>query len=229
MTTRVDGPADKLVGLTLLEEWEVTDRIRRNTVRSGEPRTSCYRAENSKGDQAFVKAFDFWYEDVAGDPMSLERMVREFNHEHNVHQMCKDKRLARVTRIYNAGKVLVDGYAVHFLICEYAPQSLGRHFLPEMSLYLLGRALMRYVESLLESSSYTAPISHIKTSSLAMPLPTAAATSRLRILVAAHAGPFRRPRTMTSFFAASPTTHPTSCSTTMWVVGCNVGSAATCS
>lgn len=130
MTARVDGPADKLVGLTLLGEWEVVDRVRRNIVRSGEPRTSCYRAQNAKGEQAFVKAFDFWHEDVAGDPMSLERMVREFNHEHNVHVMCKDKRLARVTRIYDAGKVLVDGYAVHFLVCEYAPQSLGEALPP---------------------------------------------------------------------------------------------------
>lgn len=125
MTARVDGPADKLLGMTLLGEWLVVERVVRNSTRSGEPRSSCYRATNAEGAQAFVKAFDFWYEDVAGDPLSLERMVREFNHEHTVHKICRDKKLSRVTRIFDASKVIVEGFAVHFLVCEYAPKSFA--------------------------------------------------------------------------------------------------------
>lgn len=125
MTERADGPADKLLGLTLLGEWEVVERVTRNAIRSGEPRSSCYRAVNAEGAQAFVKAFDFWHEDVDGDPLSLERMVREFNHERKIHEICREKKLSRVTKILDAAKVVVEGFAVHYLVCEYAPKSFA--------------------------------------------------------------------------------------------------------
>ena len=119
-----EGPAERLVGMTLLDKWRVIERIRRDVVRSGEPRSSCYRAESKEGESAFIKAFDFRLTDVDTDPKALENMVREFNHERDVHELCRDKRLARVTRIHDASKVVIEGQAVHFLVCEYAPQSL---------------------------------------------------------------------------------------------------------
>lgn len=119
-----EGPAEKLLGLKLLEKWEVVERIRRDSVRSGEPRSSCYRAVRDNGEEAFVKAFDFRQADIDTDPKSLESMLREFNHERDVHELCRDRKLARITRIHEASKVIVDKQAVHFLICEYAPQSL---------------------------------------------------------------------------------------------------------
>ncbi|WP_353179915.1 serine/threonine-protein kinase [Delftia acidovorans] len=119
-----EGPAEKLLGLKLLGKWEVVERIRRDSMRSGEPRSSCYRAIREDGEEAFVKAFDFRQADIDTDPKSLERMAREFNHERDVHELCRDKKLARITRIHEAAKVIVENQAVHFLICEYAPLSL---------------------------------------------------------------------------------------------------------
>lgn len=110
--------------MTLLNNWKVIERIRRDAVRSGEPRSSCYRAVGKNGENAFIKAFDFRQADIDTDPKSLENMLREFNHERDVHELCRDRRLARITRIHDTSKVVVDGQAVHFLVCEYAPQSL---------------------------------------------------------------------------------------------------------
>lgn len=119
-----DGPAEKLLGLKLLENWKVVERIRRDAVRSGEPRSSCYRAISERGEEAFVKAFDFRQADIDTDPKALESMIREFNHECEVLELCRNKKLARVTRIHEASKIIVDNHAVHFLVCEYAPKSL---------------------------------------------------------------------------------------------------------
>ena len=51
-------------------------------------------------------------------------MAREFNHEKRVHELCLDKKLGRVTRIFGSGTVDVEGDTVHFIVCEYAPRSL---------------------------------------------------------------------------------------------------------
>lgn len=125
-----EGPAEQLLGMTLAGKWKVIDRIRRDTVRSGEPRSSCYRAISSDGEDAFIKAFDFRQADIDTDPKSLENMLREFNHERDVHELCREKRLTRVTRIHDASKVVVNGHAVHFLVCEYAPRSLREEHPP---------------------------------------------------------------------------------------------------
>lgn len=121
------GPAEKLEGLVLNESWVVTERLRRDPGDTGQSRSSCYRAISRDGVEAFVKAFDFRQDDLAGDTARLERNVREFNHEKNLHEYCNQ--LRRVTRIFDHGKIVVDDQAVHFLICEFAGKSY-RHRLP---------------------------------------------------------------------------------------------------
>ena len=119
-----DGAAEKLVGETLLDVWLVKQRIRHDDGLSGSSRSACYRAVSPKGEIAFVKAFDFRRQEMEGDTDFLEKMVREYNYERNVHYFCRDQGVSRVTRIYGAGKIIVDGEAVHFIVCEWADKCL---------------------------------------------------------------------------------------------------------
>jgi len=127
VTSSGNGAAEKLVGLTLLDKWKVNQRVRHDDGMSGSSRAACYRAVSSSGESAFVKAFDFRRQELSGDTDSLERMVREYNFERNVHYYCIEQGVSRVTRIYGADKVLIDGEAVHFLICEWANKCLREH------------------------------------------------------------------------------------------------------
>jgi serine/threonine protein kinase len=119
-----EGAAEQLLGFLLLDRWTVVDRIARDPGPDGESRTSCYRAVDAAGQQAFVKAFDFRHEDRTRTTEQLSDMLLEYNHEKRIHHYCADKRLTRVTRIYGAGDIAVNGETVHFIVCEYAPRSL---------------------------------------------------------------------------------------------------------
>ena len=121
------GPAAELLGETLLGLWKVQLRVRNDDGMTGGSRSACYRAVNQKGDIAFVKAFDFRWQELEGDTDLLEKMVREFNYEKNVHFLCRDHGLTRVTRILDSGKITIRGEAVHFLICEWADKCLREH------------------------------------------------------------------------------------------------------
>lgn len=116
-----EGPAERLVGLILNEKWIVHERLARDPGATGQSRSSCYRGVSPEGRAVFVKAFDFRQDDRSGDTKRLERNVREYNHEKDIHEHCSG--LSRVTRIYDHGTVSVDGEAVHFIICEFANRS----------------------------------------------------------------------------------------------------------
>ncbi len=122
-----NGAAERLVGLTLLDTWTVQQRIRHDDGISGTSRSACYRAVSPKGITAFVKAFDFRRQELGGDTDSLERMVREYNFERNVHFFCRDEGVNRITCIYGAGKIIVEGEVVHFIVCEWANKCLREH------------------------------------------------------------------------------------------------------
>ncbi|MGD9583294.1 MAG: hypothetical protein AB7V26_06445 [Lysobacterales bacterium] len=116
-----EGPAERLVGLVLNDNWMVHERLARDGGDTGQSRSSCYRAVSRDGQAAFVKAFDFRQDDRSGDTERLERNVREFNHERKILEHCKH--LSRVTRIHDSGTVTVADQAVHFIVCEFAPRS----------------------------------------------------------------------------------------------------------
>src|SRR5690242_16798831 len=105
------GAAERLLDLTLLDTWNVVERIRVDDGISGASRSACYRAVSRNGAPAFIKAFDFRRAELTEDTDQLERMVREFNHEKNVHFYCRDLGISRVTRIFDAGRIIVDGVA----------------------------------------------------------------------------------------------------------------------
>lgn len=118
------GPAEKLVGLTLLNTWTVEQKIQHDPGDEGQARSSFYKARSQDGRAAFVKAFDFRHEDLHGDIDRLEQMVSEFANERRVHELCKKHQLSRVTTIYGSGKVTVDDFPVNFLVCELADGSM---------------------------------------------------------------------------------------------------------
>lgn len=124
------GPADKLTGRLLNDKWMIADRLARDSGDDAASRCACYRAMAvGTGRPAFVKAYDFKHDELAGDTERLERLLSEFNNEKRVHEHCKTRRLSRVTQIFDHGVVMVDGEPVHYIVCEYADKSL-RNFHP---------------------------------------------------------------------------------------------------
>lgn len=117
--------AERLAGQLLNQRWLVIEQISRSKDDTGQTRSVCYRATNLDGQAAFVKAFDFHRD---ADTKKLQRNVSEFNHERDIHEYCL--RLGRVTQIYDHGLVQVDGYSVHFLVCEYADRSFRSYHPP---------------------------------------------------------------------------------------------------
>lgn len=120
-----ENRAEKLVGLVLNDRWVVIERLHRAIDDTGGSRSVCYRAASTDGHAAFVKAFDFHRD---ADTKKLQRNVSEFNHERDLHEYCV--RLDRVTQIYDHGLIQVDGYSVHFLVCEYADRSFRSYHPP---------------------------------------------------------------------------------------------------
>jgi serine/threonine protein kinase len=117
------GPAEKLVGLTLKDGWIVSHRIARDPGSTGQSRSACYCAK--RGDQlAFVKAIDFRWEDKNRTVDLLNAMTAEFINERSVHEICRKEGLTRITSIIGDGAIEVDGERVHYLICEFADRCL---------------------------------------------------------------------------------------------------------
>jgi serine/threonine protein kinase len=124
-TVAAPSRAERLVGTLLNERWMVLEQLSRSADDTGQTRSVCYRAVSTEGHAAFVKAFDFHRD---ADTKKLQRNVSEFNHEQELHEYCL--RLDRVTQIYDHGLVPVDGYSVHFLVCEYADRSFRSYHPP---------------------------------------------------------------------------------------------------
>jgi len=124
------GPAELLVGQVLNDKWIVHERLARDGGDTGGSRSACYRATSRDGLPAFVKAYDFRRDDIGGDTEKLQRILSEFNNERRIHEHCRDRRLSRVTRIYDHGVIEIAGQGVHFLICEYADRSLRNYHPP---------------------------------------------------------------------------------------------------
>lgn len=117
--------AEQLIGMLLNARWAVIEQISRSADDTGQTRSVCYRPVSIDGQAAFVKAFDFHLD---ADTKKLQRNVSEFNHERDLHEYCLQ--LDRVTQIYDHGLVQVEGYSVHFLICEYANRSFRSYHPP---------------------------------------------------------------------------------------------------
>jgi serine/threonine protein kinase len=119
-----DGPAEKLVGLTLLDSWVVIEKVAFDKGDTGRSRSCCYMAVDDDRRQAFVKAFNFEILDLAGETEELQKQLAEYHNERKIHEHCSN--LRRVTRIYGHGHKVIDGKAVHYIVCESGDVSLRR-------------------------------------------------------------------------------------------------------
>lgn len=119
-----DSPAEQLAGLVLLDRWVVTQKYLLDEGDTGRTRSCCYHAVDLDGCAVFIKAFCFELLDLAGDTEELQRQLAEFHNERKIHEHCSSTR--RVTKILGHGHVVIDGRAVHFLVCEAGSASLRR-------------------------------------------------------------------------------------------------------
>lgn len=118
--------ADKLEGLELANGWKVTRHLARNPNGSGGTFSQSYEAR--KGDRiAFVKAFDFWqaFQPGIDTAEAIGVLVAAYNHERNVLEHCRDRRLSHVVYAVDHGSVNVPNMSpmegrVFYLIFEKA-------------------------------------------------------------------------------------------------------------
>lgn len=122
-----DEPAAcRLLGLTLPNGWKVIDRLEKTSCQTGGTFSQSYLAERS-GSIGFVKAFDF---SAAFDPgidttTALQSLTASFNHERQILEHCRSRRLSNVVVAIDSGEVAVPGMGrmegrVVYLIFERA-------------------------------------------------------------------------------------------------------------
>ena len=116
----------RLLGLTLENGWEVFERVRRPVQGSGGTFSHSYLAR--KGDRVgFVKAFDFSiaFEPGADTLRILGDLTASYEHERDVLEHCRGRRLSHVVVAISSGEVSVPNMSpmearVFFLIFERA-------------------------------------------------------------------------------------------------------------
>jgi serine/threonine protein kinase len=124
--TPKDSAAACLEGLTLSNGWKVKGHVRRSKHATGGTFSHSYVIEKN-GHKGFLKAFDFSHAfEIGADTISILRaLTSAYEHERDVLQICKDRRLSQVVIAIEHGSVQVpaipgmDG-RVFYLIFEMA-------------------------------------------------------------------------------------------------------------
>lgn len=130
----VEGPASKLVGLTLTGGWKVVSRHNRPADATGGKYSICYDVERNT-ERAFLKALDFSRaRDAVDFPRALQELTVAFNFERDILETCTTRGMDRVVTPLDSGEVEVDNSAlgrVNYIIFEKADSDL-RHQLSEI-------------------------------------------------------------------------------------------------
>lgn len=118
-------PADSLENRDLGNGWAVKEKITRNKFSTGGHFSVGYTVLNSNGKAAFLKAFDFSSATEDSDPLKkLQGMLEDYNHERDLLEKCKGKKLDRIMTPILDGFIRIDGFGflgnVHYLIFEKA-------------------------------------------------------------------------------------------------------------
>jgi len=118
-------PADFLEGRELKDGWKVVEKINPKPVSTGGKFSVAYRVKNEKGLEAFLKAFDFSAAAQTQDPIrAIQQMTAAYNHERDILDKCKHKKLKKVMTPILDGLINIDGFGiygpVHYLIFELA-------------------------------------------------------------------------------------------------------------
>ncbi|MBB4383256.1 hypothetical protein [Bradyrhizobium sp. SBR1B] len=103
--------AEQLVGMTLDGGWKVVNKIA-HVPSSGGMFSVPYVVADKDGKEHFLKALDFSDAFNAPDPArALQNLTSAYNHERDVLEHCRDRRLSRVVLAVTHGYAQVPGSA----------------------------------------------------------------------------------------------------------------------
>jgi serine/threonine protein kinase len=117
--------ASALLGLTLSDGWKVVGRVQRSPNATGGTFSHSFVVEKS-GQLGFLKAFDFSEAFAAQNTIEMLRILTSaYEHERDVLQICRDRRLSKVVIAIDHGDIEVPGYdamsgRVFYLLFEKA-------------------------------------------------------------------------------------------------------------
>lgn len=124
-----DSPAEQLQGKLLTNGWRVVSRLSSSGEMTGGTFSASYIVENEKGERGFLKALDYSRALKSNDPArSLQALTAAYNIERDLLQLCANKRLSRVIRAIDSGKIDIDRTradgVVEYLIFELADHDI---------------------------------------------------------------------------------------------------------
>ncbi|WP_230646759.1 serine/threonine-protein kinase [Bradyrhizobium sp. Leaf401] len=123
--------AEHLVGMTLDGGWRVIRKIA-HVPSSGGVFSVPYIVADTDGKEHFLKALDFSEAFNAADPArALQNMTSAYNHERDILEHCRDRRLSRVVLAVTHGYAQVPGFSpiegrVAYLIFELAESDVRK-------------------------------------------------------------------------------------------------------
>jgi serine/threonine protein kinase len=123
--------AEHLVGMTLDDGWKVIRKIA-HLPSSGGVFSVPYIVADTDGKEHFLKALDFSAAFNAADPArALQNMTSAYNHERDILEHCRDRRLSRVVLAVTHGYAQVPGFSpiegrVAYLIFELAESDVRK-------------------------------------------------------------------------------------------------------
>lgn len=123
--------AEQLVGMTLNGRWKVVSKVS-HVPSSGGTYSVPYIVEDKGGKEHFLKALDFSEAFNHPDPArKLQEMTSAYNHERDVLEHCRDRKLSRVVIAVTHGYAQVPGFSniegrVAYLIFELAESDVRK-------------------------------------------------------------------------------------------------------
>ena len=121
-------PAQQLEGLTLPNGWKVGSLIVKPVGHTGGHFSCAYPVKHPDGRTAFLKAMDYTSALASPDPAAaLNALTSAFLFEREVLQECVDKRMSKVVKAIDGGKVTAGGSIVEYLIFEPAKGDIRTH------------------------------------------------------------------------------------------------------
>lgn len=126
--------AAQLEGQQLDNGWLVSKLLSPTYKGTGGNFCYSYSVKNESGTEAHLKALDFSGAISSSDPARrLQELTEAFNHERDVLQACKGRKMSKIVQLVEDGKVSVrtahGTEIVQYLICENAPEGDIRRYL----------------------------------------------------------------------------------------------------
>src|SRR6188768_1116607 len=112
MSDEKKKPHESLEGITLTNGWKVLDRLTKTAGSSGGHFSCGYLVEHKDGRRGFLKALDFFsmLPESADPARDLEPLIKAFNFERDLLEMCRKGRLSKIVSALDNGAVTVQGF-----------------------------------------------------------------------------------------------------------------------